>query len=391
VADLVTAQPRQVFTDRGLAIVSLLAGALETYSPADIRNPEGVIRAERKIMAVARRRRGHFSALNGTTRGKGTAVPATPSVGMPARTTRRLRTVRVAMQHGKESPARAAARRTLEAEYAETFGVSWDRPPWGHGSWATDMQEALRLDRVYLECEGRIERMAAALDAGIEHLAAMKVDLNVRDASAEEFDKLTVGLTQPEAVLYRLFARTPCLTRARARLRDLLHQLETDWNLGCPDEEAMAALRLGEQPKPPVLAATTSLTGAAPHRGFVYVTMQDHAGKANWVGWAPCIVFPPPRSSHADSAEWRRWWVTGALDKYFFHGGQAAREQVTDRAIAVVSLLTGGLERVHHTRLSSLQEVVSAERKAVALVRKRMRALIKANTHEPVESAEGHR
>ena len=98
---------------------------------------------------------------------------------------------------------------------------------------------------------------------------------------------------------------------------------------------------------------------------------------ALWHGWLPGIWSPPPRSLRTDSDEWRRWYLVVALDTY----GNIAKP-VTDRNIAVAVLLAGGLDRFSSTELRRLPDVINAERKAVALVRRRALAAIAAQWKE---------
>jgi hypothetical protein len=386
-----TSRDVAAYNDRGIAIVVLLCGGIDRYSLKELAKPGAVVNAERKAVALARRRRTLSEQMrreteasaNGATVsacGAATGLPTVPSHPPAPRI--------------KSAEAYRAARAVLEQEYRDIFGGDWDEPPWGgspeRGRWGVIIPKALEQDRAYIACMDHIEGVIRSLDRSRKFL--LQRGLDVEAPADDAFNSmLVVGKTAPENALYRAFiVNDAVMSRADGRLRALRTRLKTEWNIGLVDSE------YGQRPQRPGFSIVKDTV--IPVRGLLYHQITDtRDGAVTWSGWSPGIYAAPPDSLRTDTHEWRRWYIATVLEAFDRTLRQTSVQRpkglleldtesppvVKDRTVAIISLLAGGLEMYFVAELQRLPNVINAERKAVALARKRARIALAGHWKEP--------
>lgn len=385
---ILDANAELAFTDRDVAIVSLLAGGIDGYTAPELANPSAVANAERKAIALARRRRAvsekvRREAERANQLKQRPAPPARkPAVVTPA-----------APPRITTSPAYRNARTALEREYRNVFGEPWDVPPWGRSRWSEILPRALELDRTYLECIGVIEEVVVAIDRAHEFL--LQRGIEITQAGDEQLElSQGVGLTLPEYELRRACTQeNRAMSRARDQLRELLETVQTKWNTGIADRGPL---------QPQADKFVEVVNSVVPSRGLQRFQIVRPDGLIVWSGWAPGIYAPPPGSLRTDVHEWRRWFVATLLQSY--ENGRRrsspvgdpetiveldvdSTPYVKDRVVAVVSLLAGGLELYSVAAMRDLPKLIDSERRAVALARKRARRALAVHWKQRTESA----
>ncbi len=369
------------FSDRAIAVASLLCGAVHEHWRAGLRTTRSMVAAERNAVAVARRRqsvsalaeREAAAAARDELREWEKPIAAdVPTRPAPMR-------IRSTDAH-RSTNAYRAAERALEREYRRTFGTDWDTPPWGRSGWRAIIPKALELDYAYKDCMSRLDRVIAASAAAREFLSTHGLDV---DAPVED-EELAVGRSLPEYFLgLALTAGEGVVGRAATRLRELTERIRSTWNLAIVEIVEPEKLVVGDED----VVRNTVLAS----RGLTYAQAIGQDGSLQWSGWRPGIAAPPPESLRSDTHEWRRWFVATVLEQFDCmthrrHKGATAVETdltipyvVKDRSVAVVSLLAGGLEMYSVAELEDIPFLIETERRAVALARKRARRRLAAN------------
>lgn len=354
-------------SDRDMAIINLLAGAIDTYSPRELSSLDSVIERERRAVIAVRRRQQrallerdrHTEPQSPSVEGGDESVPGGTAV------------------HLTGCQARSRALGILRSEYLKTFGVAWDCPPWGGGiAWPATAETARAQDRWYNAAQSALEKLASTLEACRKYLDDGGFDL---DGARFTSDSVT-GKSLPTAYLYWLWVEPVCsLAQGLADVREALSILEERWDFCFSDLEYVPPNE-PEDPPPAVVGERilewfVRACQSSTHRGIRLVESLGDDGRVCARAWAPGIGGPPPRSV-TSWAEWRRAYLVDVLGD--FVGPRVLFEKnaqpIADRAIAVVSLLLSGLEVVPSHSLRKVEQLVSAERKAIALVRKRRTA-----------------
>ena len=361
-------------SDRAIAIASLLAGALEFCTVSELGDLSGVIEQERQAVIAVRRRRGFLATHRIKTRPN--AATATQPLRRRQPAAKQVRT------------EQKTAFDALRAEYAASFGVAWDATPWGGPSWKETVAEAKRVDGRYEAARYALERVARALRTSREFLTSRNLSIEHTPHTKNQYVDAIVGRTFPEALLFTLWAAEHrALQVAEADLAASLRVLREQWDQGFADpaDDTKAGrfdhLSLDEF-QSRYREYLADFHRQSTNRGLRYIEGYSPMKELFARGWLPGLSGPPPRTTK-NELEWRRAYLAQLLSSYFTVPGKGLPlpkrpSLLLDRSIAIVSLLIGGAGNI--PRNLALHEIVAAERKAVALARKRRVATARENT-----------
>ncbi|MBX3230662.1 MAG: hypothetical protein KIT84_00480 [Labilithrix sp.] len=276
-----------------------------------------------------------------------------------------------------EKAARAAVERELREEYASVFGVGWPSTPWGP-DWPLVIRDAREADVAFFKAEQALADVLNALRRAKQVLVDSGLDRRPYVAS----DPLSlVGLTAPEAVLHRFFAsEEPRFDSLLSELEGLVEKLRDPNQPELVERRRNTAValrpfveRVGRD-RLEVLRefiAATYRTGTT--RRIVTIDRDPYTGAVFDRPHQGFVVFGrPPRAPGSD--EWRRAYLVALLDGYPLPRSSDPDHArlPTNREIAIVSLLLGGLDPVGPKALArGIGTVIGAERKAIAIARQR--------------------
>ena len=372
---------------RQIAVVNLLAGALTAYSPTDLKSLTELIERERRAVIAVRKRRGFHAWCRQPSK------PNTPGGNSPVQMGRQKVAVRVRTSKAKRRRVNTEAFVRLCAEYKRSFRCDWDATPWGGVAWPVVLAEAMECDRRYIAAASAIARIDDALVSSRDYLATRGLSLP-EPATTFSLDTV-IGRTLPEAYLYWLWAGTPrTLPKLLADVREAKEILETRWGFGFEDKNQIASFDIGGDTTEVVgerlLSLWTKWWRESTNRNIRYAVVEAFEGHVRTRAWAPGLGGPPPRTLE-NATEWRRAYLADLLGAFAFPETMLQDEQdvrrIDDRAIAVVSLLLGD----GPIEWRNVAAVISAERKAIALARKRRAAAWRVHARSYARATEARR
>lgn len=276
----------------------------------------------------------------------------------------------------------------LHRRYAAAFGCDWDLAPNGK-RWSEVLDAAREADRAYASARDLLRELQAVL----HRVAALSQQRGIEPGAglaSRPVADLLRGVTSPEYALTGV-ALLPGFPAMSALVDELLRQVEAKSVAQLPDVAADAARRVMGGGLRRALEDPASLRSF--QREFADAMLsasrrhRDVVLPDGGVAVAPGLSGPPPRTT--EGAEWRRAHLVAVLDVYPLRRSNTEPTSFsppTDADIAVVSLLAGGLEEVAGRPRKTLSEVLKAERKAIALVRRRRGPLSHAFDEEELGS-----
>lgn len=274
-----------------------------------------------------------------------------------------------------------AIRAELRMRYKEAFGCEWDLTPWGT-RWPEVLAEARAADRKYAEGMAVLRDLQRVLRRVLDHARSCGME----PGSKLPFDVM-VGHTMADVgVADVVINGGDALLALLKKVEEALKLLDLP-----PAQYFQHMLAIPDSPLKSIVEANASmpvtpthwdamhhLTASATRRlREVQVRSVSSSESISVVG--PGLPGAPPRSIEGTS--WVRAFLVELLDGYPVRPATVPEGRVvpTDGDIALVSLLSGALDEMFQSRkkLIGVAAVLAAERKAVALARRRRAPLSK--------------
>jgi hypothetical protein len=265
----------------------------------------------------------------------------------------------------------------LRDEYEAAFECEWESTPWGE-TWSEVLKRANEADRAYEEATHALRGLRDAVGAALRALREFRGHPQ-KTIDADDF----VGRTLPEHGLARLFAGPqPLLLQVDAHAAHILSLVEQKPSAGFTKNanvlRQLQAVTSGA-PSPAFDAYHKELFALLLDRNMKRTVLRGRNGTILDSDVSAYLPGPPPRT--LKGSEWRRAYLTEILDIYALgpdpdgqtdEDGRLPMLRPTDRMIAVVSLLAGGLDVSTEAALGKgTAWLIAAERKAIALSRRR--------------------